>query len=717
MSPSSVSPEFLAEAQEIVDALNRDLIAAESEARKGEVDPDRVNNLFRSAHTLKGISSMFGFDAISRLAHSLEGVLDGMRLGRVHIDTAGLDVLFACVERFALLVAEAAGDTETGAQGIDDLMLKLDVVARGAPAAPTDPLQTVELGEDVLSVLTEYEEHRLKENIRRGRNLYVLRTSFDLSNFDLGLAELDGAVKSVGEVITKLPSAKGAQPGFISFDIIVGADCSSDELVKAIGDDRVEVLPIQRRAMVVPTERPAPAPVGPAPKAAPAPSAAPVAAATRPEDRDAAAAAALGGEVAPASGDPLSATEEAQTVKSVSQTVRVDIRRLDKLMNLVGELALTKTAFLRISEVMKRELGFTGLAVDLHKESRNFERRLAELQAGIMEVRMVPLANLFERMVRVGRKIGRELGRQVRIEVSGENTELDKLIVEDLADPLMHLIRNAIDHGIESPEERLLAGKSAEGVVRLAAEAQGNHVIVEVSDDGRGVDVKRTVELAVQRKLVSADRTTDLSKREIYNLLFLPGFSTRAEVSEYSGRGVGLDIVKTNISQLSGVIDMNSTPGKGTSVAVTLPITLAIIPALIVSVVGKTYAIPLNNVLETLAIDTNAVKTIERREVISVRGSTVPLVDLRQIFNLKQAERPSLLYGVVAGIGQHRMALLVDELVGQQDIVIKSLGRRLRHVPGIAGATELGNQQTILVIDMVELINEMAMEAGAGDLA
>jgi two-component system chemotaxis sensor kinase CheA len=702
VSPTPASPEFISEAQEIVDALNRDLIAAETDAKaKREADPDRINNLFRSAHSLKGISGMFGLDVISRLAHSLEGVLDGMRLGRVRVDPGSLDVLFGCVERFGLLIAAAAEGSDAPT-GVDDLVARLEKVAKGEGAVADDPLETVALGEDVLSVLTEYEEHRLKENIKRGRSLYVLRTTFDLSNFDLGLAELDASVKGIGEVITKLPSAKAAEPGSISFDIIVGADVTSVELTKALGDERVEVIPIQRRRMVAP---PVTATLPATPRAGARPAPAPVGDAEAPGDTT----------PAPVEAVHDSAADDAASVKSVSQTVRVDIRRLDKLMNLVGELALTKAAFQRISEVMKQRLGFTGLAVDLHKESRNFERRLSELQAGIMEVRMVPLANLFERMVRVGRKIGRELGRQVRIEVSGENTELDKLIVEDLADPLMHLIRNAIDHGIEPPEERVAHGKDPEGVVRLAAAAQGNHVIVEVSDDGHGIDTERVLKLAVERRIVSPERGKELTRREIFNLLFLPGFSTRAEVSEYSGRGVGLDVVRTNISQLSGVIDISSAPGEGTRFIVTLPITLAIIPALIVSVAKRTYAIPLNNVLETLAIEAGSVSTIERREVISVRGATVPLVDLRHLFRLGEGVRPKLAYGVVAGVGAHRMALVADELVGQQDIVIKSLGRRLKNVRGIAGATELGNQQTILVIDMVELINELAMESGRVD--
>ncbi len=689
-----VSPEFIAEAQEIVDALGRDLIGAEQETREGreEVDPDRVNNLFRSAHSLKGLAGMFGLDALARLAHDLESVLDAMRLGKVHFDKAALDALFAAVERAGSLIASAAAGEEVPVSAIEDMGARLTKVARGETnVALAEPLELFELGEDVLSVLTEYEEHRLRENISKGRQLYMLRTSFDLTNFDVGLAEIDATVKKLGEVITKLPSSKAADPGAISFDIIVGSDATSDDLAKAIADERVEVVPIPRRR----------------PKARPQTSAGP----------------GVAGSSAKGFARELiehvvvtepELSEEATSVRSVSRTVRVDIRRLDRLMNLVGELGLTRAAFLRITDAMKRERGFSGLAVDLYKEGRNFERRLAELQAGIMEVRMVPLANLFERMQRIGRKIGRELKREVRIDTQGENTELDKLIVEDLADPLMHLIRNALDHGIEPPEERVAAGKPGEGVVKLTAAAQGNHVVVEVSDDGRGIDVKRTVALAVERGLVTPERAAELTRREIFNLLFLPGFSTRTEVSEYSGRGVGMDVVKTNISQLSGVIDIDSQEGLGTKVVVTLPITLAIIPALIVAVAGRTYAIPLNNVQETLQLKANDVKTIERREVISVRGATVPLLDLRRLFSLPDEARPKTVYAVVAGAGQNRMALVVDDLVAQQDIVIKSLGRWLRNVPGVAGAAELGNSQTILVIDMVELLGEMSAEAQGG---
>ena len=629
---------------------------------------------------------MFGLEEMQTLAHEMENVLDGVRLGKITMDDSTLDVLYACVERFTVLTDEAAQGISSDGSGSAALIEQLKEVAEGPKEAGTDdPLEEFDLGQDVLGVLTEYEEHRLRENVKKGKNLYMLVSVFELATFDTGLAAVDDAVKGKGEVISKLPSSKETDEGCLAFDILVGSNLSKDELQAQVDSNAVTVEVIER-ARHQPHLHLHHRPPTPAPTPAPA-----KAAEAKPTEKAA---------------DKPEPTKAPQASRAVTQTVRVDIRRLDNLMNLVGELALTKMAVKEISESLKQELGFTGMAVDLHKESRNFDRRLAELQAGIMEVRMVPLENLFERMVRVGRQIGRELKKKVRIVVSGAHTELDKLIVEDLSEPLMHIIRNALDHGLEGPDERSASGKSEEGTIELSAVAQGNHVVVSIQDDGRGINRERVLKRGIERELVTPERAKELGDKDIFNLLFAPGFSTAEAVTEYSGRGVGMDVVKTKISDLSGIIDVESTEGEGTLFTVTLPMTLAIIPALIVSIAERTYALPLNNVLETIALADVRIKTIERREVISVRGATVPLVDLRDLFGL-EGERASDSFGVVAGIGEHRIALIVDELIGQQDIVIKSLGRRLSNVPGIAGATELGNQQTILVIDMVGLINEV----------
>lgn len=399
---------------------------------------------------------------------------------------------------------------------------------------------------------------------------------------------------------------------------------------------------------------------------------------------------------------------ELASLRSVSQTVRVDIRKLDILMNIVGELVLVRTAIQGISDQLKVEQGFTGLAVDLYKEVRNFERKLDELQVGIMEVRMVQLGQNFEKLSRMVRKLSRSAGKEVDLRISGAETELDKLIVEDLADPLMHILRNAIDHGIESPEQRVQAGKPPTGVIDVRAYQKGNHVVIEVGDDGKGIDLDEIRSVALERGLLQADHIEDISRRDLMNMIFLPGFSTSKTVSELSGRGVGLDVVKTNIANLSGMIDLESTAGAGTRMVITLPITLAIIRALIIKVSEHLYAIPLNSVLEIFNVEAKRVRTIERHEVIELRGNTLPLLRLSDLFELKGSDQEQRegLYVVVVGLAQNRLGIVVDDLVGQQDIVIKSLGKMLSGVPGIAGATNLASQQTILVLDVGALIEE-----------
>ncbi len=365
-------------------------------------------------------------------------------------------------------------------------------------------------------------------------------------------------------------------------------------------------------------------------------------------------------------------------------------------------------------EQLRLQPGLLKLARGLEREARAFSRRLDELQEGILEVRMVPLGQVFDKLSRVVRKLSRDAGKEIRLLIAGADTELDKLIVEELSDPLMHVVRNCIDHGIEAPRARALAGKPEAGTVHVSARQRGNHVVIEIEDDGAGLDEARLVHKALELGALTETQAAELSRAEVMSLIFLPGLSTKEVADEVSGRGVGMDVVKTNISRLSGSIDVSSEPGKGTRLSITLPITLAIIRALIIRTAGRTFAIPLNSVLESLLVSADEVMTIERREAVSLRGQTLPLVALDQLFELRRpetesanrGERPPKRYVVVVGLAQHRIGLLGDELVRQQDIVIKSLGKALANLPGIAGATELGGQQTVLVLDVAAIIEE-----------
>jgi two-component system chemotaxis sensor kinase CheA len=387
--------------------------------------------------------------------------------------------------------------------------------------------------------------------------------------------------------------------------------------------------------------------------------------------------------------------------------VRVDIRKLDRLMNVVGELVLVKSSLQALAERFKGEGIEPGLAAELRQVSRALERRLAELQSGILEVRMVPLDQVFDKLTRMVRKLGREVGKEVELEISGGEVELDKLIVEDLADPLMHLIRNAIDHAIETPEVRERKGKPRAGRITLAALQRGHHVQLSVADDGSGIDEERIREVAVTRGLATAESVKGLSRREVMNLIFVPGFSTARQVTSLSGRGVGMDVVKNNIAALSGIIDLQSERGAGTRFEITLPVTLAIIRALVVKAAGRTYAVPLNSVLEILEVRASEIRSVSAREAITLRGATLPLIRLSRFFAAGDQPPPEPLFVVVTGLAQERLGLAVDELMGQQDIVVKPLGSLLAGVRGIAGATDLGQRTTVLVLDVGAIIEDV----------
>jgi two-component system chemotaxis sensor kinase CheA len=691
-----VLSEFISEAQETIEALDRGLLRLEDRGG-GEVDPDALNAVFRAAHSLKGLSAMFGVERMTALAHALEDRLDDMRMGRHPLDRATADLLLAAPAVFGRIIAEeAGGKPPASAPAAADLATRLRAAASAAQEeGGGDPLEGLALEPAVRAVLTEYEEHRLRANLSRaGTRLYRVRAGFDLASFDTGLDALKAALKALGEVVSTLPSADAAEPNAISFDVLFatreGRGAVEGAARPVVPGAAVDEVPRAGAAPEAPRRRePAPGPADPElPHALPLEGAAP-----------------------PAEAPPYPAlavaAEPDASLRSVSQAVRVDIGKLDRLMNLVGELVLVKTSVLRIAERLRAgdDAGTVGL--ELQRESRGLERKLHELQSGILEVRMVPLGQIFDKLARMAKKLTRELGKEVELEIHGADVELDKLIVEELSDPLMHLLRNALDHAIEGPEARRRAGKPAAGRITLRAAQKGNHVRITVADDGAGIDEARVREVAVARGLVGADEIAGLSRREVLNLIFVPGFSTARRVTSLSGRGVGMDVVKNNIAALSGMIDLHSVPGEGTRFEITLPVTLAIIRALVATAAGRTYAVPLNSVLEIVTVGAGELRTIETREVLSLRGATLPLVRLGRFFGGDAPPPPGPLHVVVVGLAHERLGVAVDALVGQQDIVVKPLGKALAGVRGIAGATDLGSRRTVLVLDVAAVIDEV----------
>ena len=683
--------EFLAESEELLEKLNRDLAVLGETADAGQENPDLVNGIFRDAHSLKGLAGMFGFNDIAELSHHLENLLDNLRLGKIDLTAALVDCLFDSLEGLAGLVRGKSGDPDF-TQDISAYLSRIEHLLNGPPAAADDPLSGLNLDPSLLDVLTEYEEHRLQANLKQGHNLFLLKVAFSLMSFDTELAALTDAVKLTGEVISTLPGSDNDNPDMLAFRILCGTtdDLETFSSKLAISDQCVELVAGDQGASEVDLPEFS-LPVDP--RVQPA---APAVSAAKPE---LAASAAVGAKDSSQEG----------SARSFTSTVRVDIAKLDHLMTIVGELALAKGAISQLCSDMQAQGVAQGR--ELEKAIHALDRRLNELQSGVMDVRMVPVRQLFDKMNRIIRRMAQELGKKVLLDIRGGDTELDKLIVEDLTDPLMHIIRNALDHGIEQPERRLALGKPEAGTIALWASQRGNHVVIEIRDDGKGIDTEVLHKKGIENNLI-ADGAQP-SRQELYSLLFHPGFSTKEEVSEFSGRGVGMDVVKNNISALSGLIELESEVGRGTLMSLTLPITLAIIKALVVRVKGRDYAIPLNSVMETLMLETGVVQTIEGREVMELRKQTLSLLHIDKLFQLQGDASPDGQFVVVAGFADKRMGIVVDELRGQQDVVIKSLGKALSFVKGIAGAADLGNQKTILVLDIGGLISETLQLEGA----
>lgn len=679
--------EFLSEAHDIVETLSRNLLLLDAQDRGGERDPSVVNEAFRAVHTLKGLSGLFGAARLGALSHRLEDLLDALRLGKRELNQDVLDILFLAVEVFGqVLEHERAGKDEPIAR-LDALYSELERLGAGTEESPV-PNIDYELDPGMLAVLTEYEEHRLRSNIEQKMGLYRLRVEFDLMSIDRSLEEIKEKARLHGEIITYLPTGSAASMDKIELDILLASKSDLATLIGALGSEQVvvEQIPRKARPMTRPNQPPAPSSAGAAVVQTSAPSKA---------------------ELRPPADRALAAERE-RSLRSVTQTVRVDIRKLDYLMNIVGELGLVRSALGRIGERVRSE-GQRALSAEILRLHRGFDRRLTEIQAGILEVRMVPLGQVFERLARVARQISRELEKEIRLVITGAETEIDKLIVEELSDPLMHMLRNAIDHGIEHAEQRSKVGKPEAGTIALNAYQQGSHVMIEIEDDGQGIDEQALLAKASQLGVIDPGESGALSRDEVLALIFLPGLSTSASVNDVSGRGVGMDIVKTNIAKIGGVIDVQSERGIGTKMTITLPITLAIVSALIVRVSSSVFALPLATVSEALSFEEDMVRVVDNREVITLRGSTLPICRLQRLLELERSPRPGRGFVVIVSLANRRLGLVVDHLFGQEDIVIKPLGKSLSEVRGIAGATELGDQNVSLVLDTASLIEEVLM--------
>lgn len=585
---------FLAETTELLEKLDDDLIALE----KASDDPELMNRIFRSIHTVKGASSFLGFDLLVRVTHKTEDVLNRLRKGELQLTPEIMDVVLEATDLVKTLVADIKGG---------------DIVDRDIDTTVSK----------LIPLLTEQ----------------------------------PAAVKTEATAAVEEPPA---QPGSSQ------PTATSEESAAA---------PKQEPAAAAAPAMP-PAPTRPAPETSKKP------APPKPADKG---------------GDDL----------SDNTTVRVDVKRLDDLMNQVGELVLERNRMIQLNQDLQ---GGTADMVLFGEEFGKLAKRMnfvtSELQMQVLKMRMIPVEKVFKKFPRIVRSLARDLGKEVDLKIFGEETELDRSVVDEIGDPLIHLIRNAMDHGLETPDERIAAGKPGAGTLVLAAVHEGNSIIISIKDDGRGIDTDRVGRKAIEKGLITEDQLAAMSQREMFDLIFLPGFSTKDKASDLSGRGVGMDVVKTNIKKLNGLIEIKSEKGLGSEFILRLPLTLAIIQSLLVEVEGEIYSIPLASVLETLRVDQREFHVIGGQEVLKLRDMVLPLIRLEQVFRVQRHyEQDNFCYVVVIGAADKRVGLVVTRLVGQQEVAIKSLGNYLANVPGIAGSTILGDGRVTLIVDPVGMID------------
>jgi two-component system, chemotaxis family, sensor kinase CheA len=677
---AKAAKEFAAEAEELLEALAEDLDAGRGQFESsGKVRPDRLNKIFREMHSLKGLASMLALERITQLSHDLESLLDKIRMGKVKMAAGHFTLLSDCLRTLRILVKEAGqGEERTEIGGL------LERIARSESSPDHEEagnlFSRVNIDQATLASFTEYEEHRLKENLEEGNHIYAVQVGFDYADFDTRLRALSEKLTELGEIISTLPVVDPALTDGIHFRLLVGLPGSSSDVEAAVQEVNGTLLDL--------TLGGAPAPA--APPVEVAATEAPAAPAEEPPP--------------PAEAEEAQALEE---IQGISNTVKVDIEKLDAVMGIVGELNLVRTSLWKVTNDLQGVEEAEESAIAISKQVRIMEKKLGDLQRAIVDIRMVPIGQIFARINRTAKKLARGAGKDVNVHLYGGETELDKIMIDQLVTPLVHLIRNSIDHGLETPTDRVKHGKNAEGNLAISAYQKGNSIVIEVTDDGRGIQYEKIRQAAVRKGLVSEQAT--LTPEECMELIFQPGFSSADQVTEVSGRGVGLDAVKSSIEAMKGSIGLWSEPGQGTPFQTPPPLPLAIIQSLLVSCAGHQYAIPISSVLETLRIMEKQIQLVDRREVFDLRGVTLPLLRLDERFGLSQRERnpADRIFVVVARRGDKAAGIIVGDLLGEQETVVHPIGQRFSKIPGIAGATEVGENQVILVIDTASLFSTM----------
>lgn len=668
--------DFLVESFELIEQLDQDLVELESRPD----DLELLNRIFRVAHTIKGASSFLNFDVLTHLTHHMENLLNMARHGDLVIDANVMDVILESIDLMKALLARIRDSGEDSGLDVAACVGRLDVVANGTPEEAVEAPAAVEVKatapaeeEADYSGLSEAE---VEAEIER---LIMVRQAEDAAK---RAAKQADTPKSEEEAdYSNLSDAEVE----MEIERLIAIRQAEDAAKRSASGNKGESsVPEEKKEQVAEIQSPpVPSPVAKAESSPTAqPAAAPVPRRSEPKEES-----------------------ESRGGAVVEQTIRVDVKRLDHLMNLIGELVLGKNRLIKINDDVEERYEGEAFLEELNQVVSIVSLVTTDLQIAVMKTRMLPIGKVFNKFPRMIRDLSRELKKNIELEITGEDTELDKSIVEEIGDPLVHIIRNSCDHGIESPETRLAAGKPEIGTIRLKAYHEGNHIVIQIVDDGKGLDTDMLKVKSIEKGIITEKEAEMMSEKEAFGLIFRPGFSTAAQVTSVSGRGVGMDVVKTNIEKLNGMIDIDSELGQGTSMKLKIPLTLAIIQALLVGVQEEYYAIPLASVLETVRISKDEIYTVESRSVMRLRDEVLSLVHIGDIFEVERVfDSSEYAYVVVLGLAESKIGLIVDSLVGQEEIVIKSLGEYLKGIEGIAGATIRGDGGVTLIVDVAALM-------------
>ncbi len=644
-----IMEDFLIEAFEMNEQLDQDLVELEHNPE----DLDLLNRIFRVAHTIKGSSSFLNLNILTHLTHNMEDVLNRARKGEIKITPDIMDVVLRSIDLMKTLlvtIRDTGSDTNNGKENeIEEAVKQLQAITSQNLEGAKEGIKEAPQKENQEENREENQENKAKvPTAKNPTSDNPLADEPDLDYANMSAEEVEAEIERLLNKRQEADKERRAQK-------------------KQEAKPKQEVTP---KTETHKTETPKTE----APKA------------PKTETK------------AKAKAD----TEENKAPSiGVEQTVRVDVRRLDHLMNLIGELVLGKNRLIRIySDVEERYDGEKFLE-ELNQVVSSISAVTTDLQLAVMKTRMQPVGKVFNKFPRMVRDLSRELGKSIELIIEGEETELDKSIVEEIGDPLIHIIRNSCDHGIEPLEERRRLNKPETGKVQLSAYNEGNHIVIKISDDGKGLDPVMLKEKAIEKGVISERDADGMSDREAFNLIFKPGFSTAKVVSNVSGRGVGMDVVKTNIEKLNGIIEIDSEVGVGTTQKLKIPLTLAIIQALLVGVQEEYYAIPLSSVLETVRISQDEIYTVDGKSVLRLRDEVLSLVRLSDIFKVDAIlESNSDVYVVIIGLADQKIGVIVDYLIGQEEVVIKSLGYYLKNTRGIAGATVRGDGKITLIVDV-----------------